>query len=457
MNTFVFYDDFMLWKYEGIRRRVFRPVHIPEATFWKPSITGGTVLWCPEVNKYRMWYSKIPDITKDWGRFSEFAESEDGLDWHAPGCGEEKSRLAPAVEVMRDEHANNHRERYKCVYIDYKGEYNSKGYIAVSPDGIHWTGDKRYKFCEHASDTKNNLFYNPVTDEYQVILRANHGDRRICCVRSKDLINWTGPELLMSPDPFDEAVTEYYGLVVFPMEGYFLGYLWVYYTDMNDISTYKMAGKVDTFLVYSYDGLHWNRVSKAPLVERATPPEYGSTNIYMHSIVQTTDKGGWILGAGGNRIDHACGFTPVYPDSRIPKLASGGKRYVNLFYKIRREGFVGMESFGYTASMVFKAVDIVGDDLFFNICAPCGWVKFQIIEKIGKTIKGFTFEDSIPFTGDETRYKPVWKEHDLNELKGRRVMIELKMYMAIVFSMSGHIRPHFGLKPQKSLGEVAVI
>ena len=456
MNTFVFFDDFMLWRYVGVRKRYYHPQEMPEAMFTINKMTGGTVIYCPEVGKYRMWYSMLPDPKNDWGRYPTFMESDDCINWREPDCGFEKAKEAPSVEVMLDLHEKDPAKRYKSVYVEYDDIDNANGYIAFSPDGINWVKDKKYQFCNYPSDTKNILYYNEVIDQYQLILRANHGDRRICCVRSENLTDWTQPELIMHPDPYDLPCTEYYGMTVFPMEGYFLGYLWLYCTDMYDTASIKMAGKVDSVLVYSYDGVHWVKAENRPLVERKNSPDFGSANIYMHSLVQGTKNNEWILSGGGNRIDHGCGFKPVYPNMELPELAEKEGKYANLFYKIRKEGFVGLESFGLEGEVVFKAVDLLGEDVFFNICAPVGWVKFQISEGNEKPIPGFGYDDSISFTGDEVRYKPQWKKRRLNELTGKKVIFELKMYMATLYSFSGEITPHMAHKAQKSLGNVSI-
>ena len=176
----------------------------------------------------------------------------------------------------------------------------------------------------------------------------------------------------------------------------------------------------------------------------------------MHSLVEGTDSKEWILSGGGNRLDHGCGFEPAYPGSKIPELAENEGKYANLFYRIRKEGFVGLESIALEAEVVFKAVDIIDDNVYFNISAPLGRVKFQASSAPGKPIDGFAFEDCKVFSGDETRYRPEWKNKDLRELKGRKVVFELKMYMATLYSLSGDIMPHQAHKLQKSLGDVKI-
>lgn len=457
MNTFVFFDDFLLWKYAGIRRRIFHPKPVPEATLTGKHMTGGTLLWCPEADRYRLWHSTIPDIAEDWKRHHAFLESQDGLHWHEPEAGFEAAGGAPSIEVMRDGHDPDSDRLYKCAYIDFKSADDAQGSVAFSRDGIRWRKDPAFRFCSHPSDTKNCLFYNAITGEYQVIYRANFMDRRICCTRSRDLRLWSRPELLMSPDPFDPPCSEYYGMAVHPQEGYFLGFLSVFHTDMDDPAGAKMAGKVDPMLVYSYDGRTWSKADGRPLVERPMPPEFGSCCLYMHSLVPSRDGGNWILQAAGTNIDHACGFTPAYPGSRLPEAAARDGYFANLFYTIRREGFVGMEAHGYSGHLVFKPMDLLGGNLFLNLCAPRGRVEFQVSESPGKPIPGFSFADCEPFSGDEARHAPAWKTAGLAPLRGRKVTLELRMYSAVLFSLSGDLRPHHAVKPQACLGDLRTV
>jgi hypothetical protein len=457
MNTFVFFDDFMLWKYAGIARRVFHPRPVPEATLTGRKMTGGTLLWCPEADRYRLWHSTIPDIAEDWRRFHTFLESEDGLHWHAPEAGEAAAKDAPSIEIMRDALDPDTDRLYKCTYIDFENRNDVHGSVAFSRDAVRWRREPASRFCSHNSDTKNCLFYNAVTGEYQMIHRANFMDRRICCARSRDLRLWSRPELLLSPDPFDPPGSEYYGMAVHPQEGYFLGFLSVFHTDMDDPAAAKMAGKVDSLLVYSYDGRVWSKADARPLVERPMPPEFGSCCLYLHSLVPTRDGGSWILQASGTNIDHACGFTPAYPGSKLPEAAERDGYFANLFYTIRREGFVGMEAHGFSAHLVLKPMDLMGGELYFNLCAPRGRVEFQISESPGRPIPGFSFSDSTAFTGDEVRHKPAWKNGDLAILRGRKVTLELQMYSAVLFSLSGDLRPHHGVKPQASMGDLRIV
>jgi len=456
MNKLVFFDDFMLWKTAGMRRRTFAPKQLPELTFHRPGGTGGRLLYYPDAGRYRMLYDLLPDITNDWGRMPVYEESTDLIHWTEPDDLSAPDRL-PSVSVMIDDHDTDPSRRYKCIYFNYKDPKNAPGHIAFSPDGVHWAKEESHPFCRHASDTYNNLFYNESLGEYQLILRPNHIDRRITCIRSKDLKEWSRPELMLTPDPFDEPFSEYYGMLVLPQEGYFLGMLWVFYTDPDDFISYKMAGKVDSFLTYSYDGLHWNKASSRPVTERPMPPEYGNACLYMHLPQPGRTETEWLFSGLGTRIDHAAGFTPAYPDSKIPEYAQTYGRSASNLYSIRKEGFVGLESVGYQAHITLKAVQIAGENLSFNLCAPCGQVRFQLSKLPGQPYEGFAFENSTPFCGDDICYSPSWQGHALSELKGQRVFIELELNSAILFTVQGDFNIHHALQPQASLGDARIL
>ena len=64
--------------------------------------------------------------------------------------------------------------RYKCVIWPFTRDISEEGgieggpgLIACSPDGIDWTADMRHQWFRTAmgSDTSNNIFYNPITQE----------------------------------------------------------------------------------------------------------------------------------------------------------------------------------------------------------------------------------------------------------------------------------------------------
>ncbi len=453
MNTFVFFDDFMISSKRGIRRRVFKPVK--SRSFYQEGITSGSsVVYVPEKKAYYLYYNFLPDRSRDWDRVAHYAISTDGINFK-PAGRVPSVRKTGAYVVYRDDFTDRPDERYKCVIMKVNEDDTSqgRGYVAVSRDALDWNTDTEYQVSRHASDTANNIFYNEVLEKYQIICRGAHVDRRIVSLFSEDLVNWTNPQVLLAPTPFDIEYTQYYGMTVYPEKGYFLGFLQLYYTDEDDTVYTKMAGKVDAALTYSFDGIIWNRVSNEPMVERPMPPEFGFATIYFSNMNESPDGKEWILTAGGGRTDHGWGFKPAYPDSELSDFVKQNGNNQLMFYKIRKHGFAGMESYGLKAKLTLKRMLLTGTQLTFNLCAPTGTVRYRLIDPQDSTVyDGFDFEDCMPFTGDEINLTPVWKGKNLKELQGKFISIEFEMHTAILFSVSGDLAPSPGMQPVSKLG-----
>lgn len=452
-NTIVFFDDYMLREYEGVRRRIFTGRKIGELLPTREREIGGRMIRDPESGVYRHWRREL-EINSDSIVNETVSESTDLREWTEMSA----DRLPKDVtfvpgHVTRDDFEPDPTMRYKKTHIERRPDNTGDGYIYTSPDGLVWTEHRDYHFCSHISDTANNVFYNQVLGGYQCILRGGFVERRIFATWSDDLISWSKPRCLMMPGPDEEPCVEYYGLVVFPQEGYFLGYLWKYLPPMYDSPSNRMAGKTDTFLVYSYDANCWNFVSDQPVVARPMPPQHGSTGIYLNSLDPGPDGHNWVLSGELRRIDHACGFKPAYPDSEIPRRGREEGWAATGLFEIRREGFAGLESNAMESRILFKRIVMQGDELLANLCAPLGWAKFQLRGKDG-VIPGFSFDDCVPFADDDCiRHAVSWKNHSLSELRGQSVSLEIRMNTAIVFSVSGdfHVQP--GNSPMISLGD----
>ncbi|MBT3273149.1 MAG: hypothetical protein HN368_08355, partial [Spirochaetales bacterium] len=212
------------------------------------------------------------------------------------------------------------------------------------------------------------------------------------------------------------------------------------------------AGKVDAALVYSYNGLSWDRVSDQPMVDRPMPPAFGSGTIYFSSMNPSPDGNDWILTAGGTNTDHGCGYAPAYPDWEFPEYSKIHGRTSLLFYRIRKQGFTGMEAYGYQSRLRFRRMKLTGENMTFNLCVPAGYAKFQILDDLMKPIPGFTFDDSERFVGDDVAHTPRWKNKSIGELAGRQIRIEVEMQTGILFSLEGDLLPNQGAQPEANLG-----
>jgi hypothetical protein len=477
MNTLGFFDNFVIQKSLQLKRRYFEPDLIEESLYFDPkySFSYSTIRWCPEVNKYRLWVNinqvvcvvgkdgKPADNSTDEHFMLTLAESDDCIHWR-PFHASDNETLGTNVvfagsggsvhgaTVLRDEKETNPARLYKCATsIDNIGvvQHYSPGIIATSPDGINWNEEgKKFQWGTSMSDAYNDFFYNPVIGKYQVIMRNIVTDRRICTTTSEDLIHWSKPEVILTPDSLDAGSCEFYGMTAFYHQGIFYGFLWIFDTDMFDTVPQKFAGSVTPELVYSYDGLHWNRTHH-PAVTPRKIGEYGATDAYLFNICESKDKQEWFIASCYPRHEH--GGT-LYPD----QIKREANPQLNAYYTLRiKPGrFCGLQSTG-QGLLRLKKIYLKEAKLSINVAAPHGKMRVQLTDLWYKPVPGFAFEDSIPFIGDDIAYIPRWKNKTVEDIKGRAFGIEIELNTGCIFGVTGDFYPFYACLPQKSLGDPA--
>lgn len=203
-----------------------------------------------------------------------------------------------------------------------------------------------------------------------------------------------------------------------------------------------MSGYMEPELVYSYDGQEFLYTSGKPLMERPIPPNPGCAGMAPFDMCISADgKSYYILTSGAVR-PHG---TQDENYQRQEKLKELGKNPANLLFKIRRDGFCGLESVCYGAKVITKAIALLKDDLTFNINASCGTVRFALMNRAGKFLEGYSFDDCIPFAYDDCLdVRPQWKEHQLSEVLNQRVRVAIELNGAILHCISGTARPFMG-------------
>ncbi len=456
-----FYDDFMLDRAVQVERIYFKPKRLSEI-YYDPdfNLTYPVVHWCPEIEKYRSWYEIIYNQkTKEKGDYFllALAESDDAVHW-VPGnnCGstDPMAKEIPRVVysglgevhgayVMRDEQESNPAWRYKCSGASARNRnlIHSDCIVAVSPDGIHWDElQHALRWGLSSSDTNNCMFYNKVRNVYQIIHRAAMTDRRIHSTTSSDLINWSPPELIIHPDPFDPPCCQLYGMSVYPANGIFMGILYVYHTDMFEPCGQRLKGYQTMELIYSYDGSHWNRTHQTLFDQREYPsPEAG--NIYVTGMDLNKDGSQLLLTCICQNNEHGL---PDWSSEKRQRMGMG-------MYSIRPDGFVGLRSVG-QASLETKAIRVMTPGLFLNINACMGKVEVQLTDWDETPIPGYTFEENIPCSENSLEYSVKWKDKDMSDLVGRIVRIQIRMNTAILYAIHGFFNPHHAAVAQESIG-----
>lgn len=461
-----FFDDYWIDFRKGTVRRWFEPTFASsfrDTDFMANSYCSAS--WCPEVGKYRLWYEVSPDLANDGVRYLALAESEDGIHYRIVETnGHEEKRMRHVVfdgvsglhgtSVMRDPFDPDPARRYKCATMTRMGDRKEKGaspvVLAFSPDGVAWTERRDLVAHPYTSDAFNSLFYNPLKREYGLILRGGYVDRRIAMRTSADLDSWSEPFIVQHPSPAynsDAIEMQFYSMWAGWMDGMFLGLLWRFYTSLTDLDFSKMWGYMETELVYSYDGRYWMPTSGKPVVDRPLPPNYGCAQLSLMGMYENKTGDEYVLYGVGSKFIHGTAATNRMFTERLK-----GDSTATVFFRIRKDGFCGIEGLGMGACVITKPMQFVEPKLSFNIRANVGFARFGLMRKDGSFYEGFSYDDCVPFEGDSCEVVPQWKEHRLEELAGEQVRVAVELNGAILHAMTVTARPYI-VKPQAGFSD----
>ena len=268
-------------------------------------VTPLNVIYDTVLNKYRMWYQEH-DIHVENERkalnnsphgnvgapqpiYLCYAESTDGLKWDRPALDIFKHKDGRATNIVFKGHSYSAGNtfvyqpdappdrRYLLVNCDWQSTQSGGIYIAASPDGLRWSYINDKPLIHGESDTWNCLVWNAQRKVYMLYMRAWHSAawgwtqdalpgkhnvgpwkgnprRRVSYSESSDLLSWSEPQIIYSPDELD--TNDFYGMQVFRYEDYFLGMLWLYDDDQWET--------IDVELAWSHDGIRWQRHPQRP-------------------------------------------------------------------------------------------------------------------------------------------------------------------------------------------------
>ncbi len=481
MNTFAFLDDFCLQQRHQMKRRFFTP-HVIEgsgckATKFRPAYTS--FAYVPEQERYLMWTNFNTQFTVI-GKTSEhcllsMSESTDGIHFSPitdglKGFGDidnvvyaGKGNSIHGATVLYDPYDSDPSRRFKCAAsLDEPGEIMAyaPSTIAFSPDGKRWTLEgEKHVWSHFWSDSYNGLIYNPVLKCYQVFCRATGTDRRICTVLSKDLIHWSEPRLILHPDTLDGPGVEFYAMPVSYHNGIFYGFLWIFDTDDEDPVTYKMAGRTRTELVYSYDGLAWNRTRQPVLSMRDYDSDvYGVFQSSAYNMILNKEKDRWLTVLMESKGGHASGMIKPKDDNHLPPASKVGAvdSCALRIAEMKPGRFCGLEAIGISARLHTKNMLMKREGAFptINVACPHGEMRVRLLNTGNAPIEGFDFSDCIPFRGNEIAWKPLWRNRRIEETAGKFFNMEIELNEGCIFGISGDFMPFHSALPQYSYGDV---
>lgn len=418
---------------------------------WEKSATSPTVI--VEDGRFRCWYSaelagETRGTTVENGQVMEvsgsalaYAESVDGLTWTKPSLGilsfqgsKENNLVSPwnnGGSVFRDDHGPP-SERYKCFHFDKLPEEDIKAHPesnaryglfgVTSPDGLHWTLGKQ-PLVRYFCDTVNIAAWDPLLKKYVGYFRHHHSGRTISRSETDDFHNWPPPQPFLYAGPLDAPSDDYYTncYTTYPGEPALRLLFPGIYHRGND--------SVDIRLGISRDGRSFQWVSYTPVIPLGPVGEWDGGSLYAQpNLVQLTDGRLALPFDGYGNTHNEVWFKNFYGEAEYPTRSGIGWA---LWQDARLAGIEADEIGEFT----INGSEFRGSRILINArTARGGAVDLELREK-GKPLPGFSFQDSVPFNGDELWHPARFKDKtDLASLNGKWIEIAVRLRHAKIFA-----------------------
>jgi len=426
-------------------------------------IHRGSILYDAYTDLFRMYYviyhPKGDKSAYIKGYCMGHAVSKDGLHWEKPlldivpwgpqkktniilrGQNEAKimhvlSARADAVRpdgerirnigMLDPENLRGHR------FMTYYGD--SAHYLATSEDGVHWE-QRQQQILPNRVDCYQTIVYDPAIGEYVIFYRnkiiyddgrgawrkGNH--RMITRLASPEL--WTLwdslPDTVLIPDGDDAG--KFYGMPTFRYGGVYFGML---------EQTHQQPHQIEVELVWSRDGFHWERAPGRPMLI-----PLGQEGAWDDGMVFAADR---VIERNDEWWLYYTGYDGYHDDTE----AEGSLGLI----KFRKEGFVSIraDARGQESYVITRPILWPGGELVINADAKSlskgwiseGYVKVAVTDLHRKLYEGFTYDESVPFSGDAVRHTMKWKNAQMDALKGKLVRLEFALKHADLFAFLAH-------------------
>lgn len=437
MSLILFLDDWALSSRRNVVRRMGRPEWVPEATL-EESITEGTwnfpfVHFDRERQRWIALYSGVDFVaSKRRSLGLLFAESADGIHWERPDLAERvclPGRIRTNQVLLHDPCDGGPAfydpvdpdpgRRFKFLFADRRARVRM---LATSPDGLLWQKDL-LPWGEGHLDAPITAFYNHLSGHYTIVSRPGLTDRRVALTHTVDFRTFSEARLALQPDAEDPPLLQFYGMPVHRYEDLYIGLLWRYHTSPEETGWRKLKGEVDCALAYSYDGRHFIRFTHEAFIPRNLRGEYGGGCLYPAAMV--VDETPQIrFYSGASKTGHF--QTPYETDAAL------------LLHTLRLDGFGYLESRAVTGLVSTRCIRLGAAPLRLNVRAPYGAIRVQLSGEDGEALPGYSYTESVPFTGDSLFYEPQWRSGQrVEELAGQPVRIDIELTRAELYAVRG--------------------
>jgi len=312
--------------------------------------------------------------------------------------------------------------------------YNSRtfheGRVLVSQDGLGWElhPDYIWSRSDWHPEPPYFGFYNNEQKKHTIVVRPGWGDRRVGVQTTEDFYNWSEPELLLQMDSMDKSPIGFYAMPVVPYGHMYIGLVWIFHNSSSQPvdSFNQFFGTMDTQFAYSYDGIRFFRGFREPILPLNSYPQAGCTQLRPYSIIDLDQE--IRIYSGASQAPHGL---------ERAMQPSGKSTNAIVMHRLRRDGWMYLESRGHWARIQTKPLGIWSHEILLNASAPFGMVRYQITDERSQPIENFKFEDCLPFKeNDAHNWSMQWKHGKISDLIGKVIRIEIEFYNANIYSLT---------------------
>ncbi len=444
MKKQLFFDDRLLFENENTVRLYGNIERI--ATYSDPNVSTdfstGFVFRLDD-GTYRMLYLGHGSNFEGHKLFS--AVSDDGITFSPEILYPEKEIPNVIMDcageigtIYEDEYCDDKNERYKMLMAPVEWDkLLVDNQILVSSDLLSWNLKDGAKWGDGAEPLVS-VFYNKHKKVHTVVGRPDWGIRCAGYMETTDFKEYSEYRYCLNIDAQDEKLAELYGMYAFEYDGMYIGFPHLYRGIKGALNTKYTGGTIDTELAYSYDGRYWLRSIRKPFVSGVNGINGIKYPLVWVSCVKKLDDGNIYIYASSSELEHG------------PAFNTPGTGKIHIF-KIRNDGFISLSTENKDIPSVIATREKVwhGGELHLNLKAKKATISVNLTEdgdvastnllSFSKPLEGYTHEDCIPFSGDETDWIPKFKNgKTLDMLKGQSLVFELKFEDGEVYSISGN-------------------
>ncbi len=446
------------WAIRYKRQAVTRHFHQAHKHAGNPILAGDqpSFLWVvrdDDTGLFRMYYQAnfrnelaASDKGRKYRTHIAYAESEDGVHWRRPDLnlfdwhtGEPNNIVIGRRDIPNMESCGPclldvpQRDRRGYQYLML---YRAKGAgigdltgirIVGSNDGIHWDEESDTRVAHLHSDHHNTISYDTDRRQYVMYCRAKHiyrkwgeemldtgASRRVARMTSDQLwgdwMQQSSPQTIMVPDEIDAEshFNFFYGMPTRRWAGIYWGFL----------EPFRMNDFIYTQLALSRDGIHFTRPpDRSKLIEYAEPGSWDDEMIFASPAWVEVGDEWWIYYSGWDG-----------PHGTPERTGAIG------LATIRKEGFVSMHGPSGGGVVCTRTMRWPGGRLLINADADEGELRVRISDADRQPLVGFDYDDCETFRDDEVSHEVIWRDRDINSLKGETIRLEFYLENADLFT-----------------------